>query len=86
MKKAEKLCRKFKKGAIPWSPGLSMARNKIIVWMLVIRRIRGCAVCAKTIIRRKIKAGMRNIDTVVTMNEAQNKLRQDECCRMYIKQ
>ena len=81
MQVAESKCRKLKKGGIAWTPGLSRARHKITVWMLVIRRLKGCAVSAKTIIRMKKKAGMEEINTTIDLSNA--KTHMDKAFREY---
>ena len=74
MQLAERKWRKLKKGGIAWTPGLSAAKHRITVWMLVIRRAQGCAVSAKTIIWMKQKAGMHEEDTNLSISDATVKL------------
>ena len=40
MRHAEKGCRKFHTGKIPWSPEISAAQELIELWTLVVRRLR----------------------------------------------
>ena len=54
MKHSEKKCRKFKTGKIPWSPEVTMKLRIIELWTLVAKRLRGCKVNSRTIIRKKI--------------------------------
>ena len=56
MKHAEKKCRKFKTGKIPWSPEVTEKLRIIELWTLVAKRLRGCKVNARTILRKKIAA------------------------------
>ena len=53
MRHAEKGCRKFHTGKIPWSPEISAAQEIIELWTLVLRRLRGRKVQARTILRKK---------------------------------
>ena len=71
MKYAEKRCRRLKMGGIPWTPELTDIRVGIEVWMLVLRRNRGCKVSAKTIVRKKSKAHMNDVNTNVPDEYAQ---------------
>ena len=57
MTHAEKKCRKFHAGKIPWSPEVSKAQLNIELWTLVSRRLRKCRVHARTILRKKKQAG-----------------------------
>ena len=74
MQQAEKNCRKFKKGAIPWTPELIITQNCIAVWRLVIHRLKGSAVCARTILRKKSKADMVDINTDINLPDAETAL------------
>ena len=38
-----------KDGGVPWTPELSQIRLGIEVWMLVLKRLRGCLVNSRTI-------------------------------------
>jgi len=58
-------------GGIPWTPELTDIRVGIEVWMLVLRRNRGCKVSAKTIVRKKSKAHMNDVNTNVPDEYAQ---------------
>ena len=71
---AEKRCRKLKMGGIPWTPELSNIRLSIEVWKLVVARLKGCAVGARTIIRKKKRAGMENIETNVPIDFAMEQI------------
>ena len=74
MQLAERECRKLKMGGIAWTPKLSIARNQITVWMLVVRRLKGGKVSAKTIIRMKVKANMDRTNTDVSLQMAEDNL------------
>ena len=63
---AEKRCRKLKMGGVPWTPQLTKIRLGIEVWNLVVRRLHGCDVSARTITRKKVKAGLKDVDTNVS--------------------
>ena len=69
MKEAEKKCRKVFSGGQAWSPILQSARNEIHLWSLVLRRLKGCAVHARTIIRARKKTRVRssnvNLETAI---------------------
>ena len=56
MRYAERRCRKFKAGKIPWNPKMSEALNIVVMWTLVIKRCKGCKVSTRTILRQKQKA------------------------------
>ena len=71
MQYAEKRCRKLKMGGVPWTPELSYIRLGIEVWMLVLKRLRGCLVSSRTIIRKKSRAHMEEINTNVPAEFAQ---------------
>ena len=64
---AERYCRKLKMGGIPWTPELTRIRIGIEVWQLVINRLQGGAVSARTILRKKKKASMERVNTNVTI-------------------
>ena len=66
MQYAEKHCRKLKMGGIPWTLELTRIRMSIEVWKLVLKRINGCEVHARTILRKKSKAGMLGVNTLVS--------------------
>ena len=67
---AEKRCRKIKMGGVPWTPELTQIRLGIEVWSLVISRLKGCSVGARTILRKKKKAGLEDVDTNVNQEYA----------------
>jgi len=71
MQYAEKRCRKVKMGGVPWTPALSYIRLGIEVWMLVMKRLRGCSVSSRTIIRKKHRANMEETNTNVPAEFAQ---------------
>ena len=50
---ASKKCRKLKMGGRKWSPALQRARNTILLWKLIKKRLQGCKVSAKRIVRLK---------------------------------
>ena len=70
MQFAEKRCRKLQMGGVPWTPELSLIRWRIEVWKLVIQRLRGCSVSARTILRKKVKAKMIEVNTNVSKDKA----------------
>ena len=70
---AERKCRRFKTGKIPWSPAISAAQNVIELWTLVARRCKGCKVNTRTILRQKKKAGI-EADTDVNYEVACSQL------------
>ena len=74
MKYAERRCRKLKMGGVPWTPELSVIRVSIEVWTLVMKRLKGCLVSARTILRKKVKASMQQVDTNVTFDFAAQKV------------
>ena len=65
MQYAERRCRKLKMGGIPWTSELTYIRLSIEVWMLVIKRLKGCMVSSRTILRKKVKANMETTNTNV---------------------
>ena len=75
MRYAEKRCRKFHAGKIPWSPAVSAAQHNIELWTLVARRCRGCKVNTRTILRKKREAGYDG-ETNLTENDACDMLTQ----------
>ena len=74
MKFAEKNCRKLPMGGIPWTPELTQIRLTIEVWTLVIKRMTGCNVSTRTILRKKKKAGLSMVNTNVQLDYAQKQL------------
>ena len=52
MKVAEKKCGKLLGGKIPWSPEVTVGHLVIVLWTLVVRRLKGCHVSASTILHR----------------------------------
>ena len=77
MQYAEKNCRKLPMGGIPWTPELSKIRHTIEVWQLVKKRLKGHKVSARTILRKKIKAGIGEIETNVPLNFANSQVRSE---------
>ena len=69
MKLAEKKCRKLHGGKIPWSPEVTAAHLVVELWTLVVRRLKGCHVSAKTILRKKKQAGYHG-ETNINLAEA----------------
>lgn len=69
MKYAEKKYRKFNIGKIPWSPEVTFKLRAIEQWTLVAKRLRGCKVSARTILRKK-KAAKYSGQTNVNHEEA----------------
>ena len=59
MKKAEKQCRKLKMGGYQWSPALQTARDTILFWTLIRRRLKRCKVGARRILRLKKRLHLR---------------------------
>ena len=74
MKHAEKNFRKFLKEAIPWKPELTVSRNCIAVWRLVIRQLKGYTVCTKIIVHKNATAGIAEINTILTLQAAETAL------------
>ena len=62
-------------GAVPWTPELSKIRNTIEVWQLVHKRQKGYKVSARTILRKKTKAGMSDVETNVPTSFAISQVR-----------
>jgi hypothetical protein len=58
MKEAEAKCRKFRCGAVPWSPEISQALHSIAYWRLSLKKLQGHAIHAKTITRAAKRAGI----------------------------
>ena len=58
-------------GGVPWTPELTDIRVGIEVWMLVLRRNRGCKVSARKSMHKKSKAHMNNVNTNVPDEYAQ---------------
>ena len=52
---AEKRCRKLYGGKVPWSPEVTEAHLQVELWTLVLRRLKGCHISARTILRKRIK-------------------------------
>ena len=75
MQYAERHCRKLKMGGVAWTPELTTIKLKIEVWQLVSRRLTGCLVSARTILRKKDRAGMAKVETNVTLQIAQVELK-----------
>ena len=70
---AEQHCRKFRTGKIPWSPALQHARNTITFWVLIRRRLKGCKVGARRVIRLKKKLGIKG-NTHLPLPEVDKKI------------
>ena len=68
MATAEKKCRKLRMGGRAWSPALQHARDEILLWTLVKRRLLGRAVGAKRIVRLSKKLQVAN--THCSLDEA----------------
>ena len=69
---AERKCRKLRMGGRQWSPPLQHARDEILLWTLVKRRLLGRAVGAKRIKRLSKKLQIDN--TNLCLNESSLKL------------
>ena len=72
---AEKKCRKLQTGKTPWSPALQRARQMITFWVLIRRRLKGCKVGARRVIRLKKKLGIKE-NTHLLLPEVDKKLRE----------
>ena len=59
MKLAARKCRKLRMGGKRWSPALQEARNTILFWTLIRRRLKKCKVGARQILRLKKKLGIK---------------------------
>jgi len=68
---AEKFCRKFKKGAVPWSPRLQLLRDTIAFWNAVVKKSSGRQVSSGVLKRLASKIGW-NASTSLPTNIAQN--------------
>ena len=73
MLQAEQHCRKFRTGKIPWSPALQHARQTITFWVLIRRRLRGCKVGARRVVRLKKKLGIKG-NTHLSLSELDKKI------------
>lgn len=73
MQHAEKYCRKFYAGKIPWSSETSEAQLQIELWSLVAHHLRKCRVNTRTILRKKKHAGFTG-NTNVDLKEGCDKL------------
>ena len=58
MRQAAKRCRKLRMGGRQWSPTLQKARDTILFWTLIRRRLKKCKVGARRILRLKKKLGI----------------------------
>ena len=61
IKHAEKQCRKFHTGLIPWYPAETHVQLQIELWTLIVRRLRKCKVKTCTIPHKKKKQGLLEI-------------------------
>ena len=61
-------------GGDSWTPELTRIRLNIEVWTLVVKILKGCSVCTRTILRTKKKAGVLDIDTNVPEDYAQQQV------------
>ena len=71
---AEKRCRKLRMGKIQWSPALQKARNLITFWTLVRKRLKGCNVGARRLIRLKKKLKIKG-NTQLPLKEVEVQLK-----------
>jgi hypothetical protein len=62
---AARKCRKLRMGGKRWSPALQEARNTILLWTLIRRRLKNCRVGARQIIRLKKKLRI-NVSTDIS--------------------
>jgi hypothetical protein len=58
IKMAEKRCRKFRRGNVPYSTTLQEARNKIEAWSLLLRLKKGLRISSRKLTRTMKKAGI----------------------------
>ena len=72
MKLAASKCRKIKVGGKTWSLKLQKARRTINLWKLVIQRLKGCNVHARTIIRARKRVNIKK--SLVSLEEAETLL------------
>ena len=72
MKLADRRCRKIKVGGKQWSEKLQKGRRTIHLWKLVIQRLLGCNVHARTIIRARKRVGIRHSN--VSLEDAEELL------------
>ena len=79
MEEAERKCRRLCKGNVPWSPELKAAKDTIHLWSLVFKRLAGCKVHARKIVRLRDRLGIKC--TLVTLPEAQAQL--DNAFKVY---
>ena len=75
MKFAERKCRKFRCGKIPWSPEITCAHNYIEMWHLIIRRLDGRNVSARTILRARDRCRYEG-EIIATRDQASKELKQ----------
>ena len=66
---AEKRCRKLYGGKVPWSPEVTEAHLQVELWTLMLRRLKGCHISARTILRKNNQAKVIT-NTNVSMLEA----------------
>ena len=72
MKLASKRCRKLKMGGRKWSPALQKARNTILLWKLIRRRLQRCKVSVRRILRLKKRLKIK--DTKLSLAEVNTKI------------
>ena len=73
-KTAEKVLRKIRNGAVEWSPKLQAVRNKVDLFICVLKKKRGGRVCRRLLARKERKAGI--FDTKeLTISQAHNQLK-----------
>ena len=72
MNYAERHCRKLKMGAIPWSPQYKAARDTVYLWNLVVKKMVGCHVHARKII--KLRRRLNIPTTLLSLEDARSKL------------
>ena len=68
MEWAELKCRKLHMGKYPWSPEFTAARDTVYLWILVIKKLSGCHVHVRKIIKLRKRLGIQS--TAVDMAEA----------------
>jgi hypothetical protein len=71
MASAERKCRKFKVGKVPWSPEIAKVMMVKLAWSLILPKLKGCKIGKKYLKRTLHLADMKWEDRLVTVEVAE---------------
>ena len=71
MEIAERKCRKFKVGKVPWSPEIALVMMVKLAWSLILRKLKGCKIGKNYLKRTMHQADLKWEDRLVTVEVAE---------------